>query len=940
MKRVYLIISLVLFTSVLVAQTINENKILEQRGEIYFSFKIPSLTVFYELSKELSVDAIDNGIVYAYANQNEFQNFLQYNLPYQVVSDYYLDNKEITMATTLEQMENWDRYPTWDLYVEMMQSYAQNYPDICMLDTIGYSVEGRALLCLVISDNIQEIEVEPKFFWTNTMHGDELVCYPLSLRFADYLLVNYGSDTQVDSLVNNIRIYINPMSNPDGTFYDSPDGSTVENSRRNNVNGVDLNRNFPTINGDPTSIEPEIQCMIDYADLHHFAMSVNTHSGAEVLNYPWDEWTSSENPHADDSWFQYTGNIYASQAIDNSPSGYFQGISDNGVIEGADWYSIDGCRQDYMMYFQNCREVTLELSTTKKLDAEELPAHWDYNRQSILDYTAQVMYGINGIITDSITGDPIKAKAFVIDHDKDNSEVYSQLPLGDYYRPIDEGTWTVRYSAPGYRSKDSIITVSLDNKIIVNIELAPLPPTVDFIANETELTCNGMVQFENLTNALPSTEYTWDFGDGEQSNETNPMHLYISNGSYTVSLYAINEYGEDELIKSDFITINLPDFSETINGYYCSESENVAFTSASGNPVNYYLNINDLTPVCTGISCLFEDWNESSTCFAEEIISGITYNVGLADNSDGGAYNMDNEEHFLEFDCDVPLILDSVTVYAQGDGEREITLRNSSGVLLQAVSVNIVNGEQTIALGFNLPAQSNLKLGCQAYCGLFMGETSGFFETFDYPFTIENIISITGNDAFWITEATVYPYFYNWKLSEPSCKSLRQEVVPTETMPVPTAGFTYSNNVLEYSFLTTSQDYSNLFWNFGDNTTSTEENPIHTYPIDGEYEVIHTASNACGEETETLVINVQSSVDGLEIDGFTIYPNPITDILYIETELINSTINIIDMSGRVIYSTIIETGKSEIDFSSWAAGTYFFQLVSQEELNTIKMIKH
>ena len=36
-------------------------------------------------------------------------------------------------------MASWDRYPTYETYVAMMQQWAQEYPAICTLDTIGTS---------------------------------------------------------------------------------------------------------------------------------------------------------------------------------------------------------------------------------------------------------------------------------------------------------------------------------------------------------------------------------------------------------------------------------------------------------------------------------------------------------------------------------------------------------------------------------------------------------------------------------------------------------------------------------------------------------------------------------------------------------------------------------------------------------------------------------
>ena len=99
------------------------------------------------------------------------------------------------MALDLTEAFTFHKYPTYDQYHQMMQSYAERYPDICVLDTFGTSGEGRLLLALKISDNPGEDEPEAGFLYTSTMHGNELLGFVLLLRFADTLLTGYGTDS-------------------------------------------------------------------------------------------------------------------------------------------------------------------------------------------------------------------------------------------------------------------------------------------------------------------------------------------------------------------------------------------------------------------------------------------------------------------------------------------------------------------------------------------------------------------------------------------------------------------------------------------------------------------------------------------------------------------------------------------------------------------------
>lgn len=50
--------------------------------------------------------------------------------------------------------------------------------------------------------------------------------------------------------------------------------------------------------------------------------------------------------------------------------------------------------------------------------------------------------------------------------------------------------------------------------------------------------------------------YTWDFGDGSSSDESNPVHTYYKFGNYTVTLKAINSNGcADTIIKQNAVAI-------------------------------------------------------------------------------------------------------------------------------------------------------------------------------------------------------------------------------------------------------------------------------------------------------------------------------------------------------------------------------------------------
>ena len=446
---------------------------INQFGDLYFTFKIHDKSELKTLPKFISIDSRIGNLVKAYIPKPKFHDLLNLHIPFEVIEKS--KNKSLTMATNISQMQNWDRYPTYDVYVEMMQQFANDYPELTQLDTIGFSQQNRLVLALKITDNPQIKENEPKFFYSGQMHGDELVGQIMMLRLIDYLLSHYNSNTQIQNLINNIEIWINPLSNPDGLY--AGGNNSVSGSTRYFANYVDPNRNFPSStenHPDGESYAQETIDMMEFANEHHFDLSANLHSGAEVVNYPWDEWDSYTKPHPDNDWWMFVASEYASIAQNNSPSYYFTGIADSGITEGGDWYVIYGGRQDYMNYHMHCREMTLELSNDKMLDSNLLPDHWNYNYQSLIAYITQSLFGVRGVITDQQTGQPIEAKIEIANHDSDNSFVYSHLPAGNYHRYLSPGTYNVTYSKDGYYTQTVTVNIMSYHTLVQDIQLVPM----------------------------------------------------------------------------------------------------------------------------------------------------------------------------------------------------------------------------------------------------------------------------------------------------------------------------------------------------------------------------------------------------------------------------------------------------------------------------------
>lgn len=81
------------------------------------------------------------------------------------------------------------------------------------------------------------------------------------------------------------------------------------------------------------------------------------------------------------------------------------------------------------------------------------------------------------------------------------------------------------------------------------------PSQADFSGTPTTGTYNLTVNFTDLSTNSP-TSWFWQFGDGENSTEQNPTHVYTYPGVFDVALTTGNAYGSNSTVKLDYITVN------------------------------------------------------------------------------------------------------------------------------------------------------------------------------------------------------------------------------------------------------------------------------------------------------------------------------------------------------------------------------------------------
>lgn len=109
------------------------------------------------------------------------------------------------------------KYTHYEDLHQLFDKLEQAYPNLAKAHSIGKSVEGRDLLAIEISANVNERALgEPMVKLVANMHGDEAIGREMLVFLAKYLLTNYGKDERITDLVNNTDIFLMPSMNPDG----------------------------------------------------------------------------------------------------------------------------------------------------------------------------------------------------------------------------------------------------------------------------------------------------------------------------------------------------------------------------------------------------------------------------------------------------------------------------------------------------------------------------------------------------------------------------------------------------------------------------------------------------------------------------------------------------------------------------------------------------
>ncbi len=215
-----------------------------------------------------------------------------------------------------------DDYPSLDELYSWYNQIEEENPEIVKKIHVGNSYEGRNIWAIKVSDDVEKDEEEPAVMIDGNIHAREWSGSQVASYYLWRVVNDYESNETIRWLVNNREIFVVPMTNPDGYYYDGNGDLDSPQMWRKNRNdstqtdsvGVDLNRNWDiawdegvydprsnTYHGESPFSEPETDKLKDFILSKDIDAYQNLHSHYGTLLIPW-AYTSENSPH--DGWYR------------------------------------------------------------------------------------------------------------------------------------------------------------------------------------------------------------------------------------------------------------------------------------------------------------------------------------------------------------------------------------------------------------------------------------------------------------------------------------------------------------------------------------------------------------------------------------------------------------------------------------------------------------
>ena len=269
---------------------------------------------------------------------------------------------------------------------------------------------------------------------------------------------------------------------------------------------------------------------------------------------------------------------------------------------------------------------------------------------------------------------------------------------------------------------------------------------------------------------------------------------------------------------------------------------------------------------------------------------------------------------------------DTNFVKVNAAGEYFLIVTNKNSLCKDTANVVVVSdGEVPVA-----NAGSGSELNCNVTTIQLDGTKSSQGADFDVNWSTQDGNILSGADTYSPTVNAPGTYVIAITNTVTNCTSYSSVVITEDDLTkVPDAIYNYTANLLNLNFQDASTGVPSTYaWDFGDGQTSTEQNPTHTYLLEGTYTICLTVTNACGTDQSCQTITVSSSLNLPTISDL-----KITDVTCKGGS--NGCIDITVINGIPPYTFAWSNGLTTEDPCNIPAGSYAVTITDTDGNQTV-----
>ncbi|MHC1775781.1 MAG: PKD domain-containing protein [Lentimicrobium sp.] len=457
---------------------------------------------------------------------------------------------------------------------------------------------------------------------------------------------------------------------------------------------------------------------------------------------------------------------------------------------------------------------------------------------------------------------------------------------------------------------------------------------------------------ENKLKSRNITSWLWNFGDGSTSTQQNPSHTYAVAGVYNVSLTVSGTTGSDTETKNGYITVTGGSTgNSTLSGLVSDAITGLPIAGA--------------TVSVAGLS----DITDSQGNYTITNIPAGTLVAGFAANQTSGSapltvsFNDQSTENSNTVIC-------SQTGYITYSNNQVVIPSGGSLTLDISLSPTLAAGNMRFVLNWGaLPEDLDSHLNTpeiegQVYHISYEAEGSALAAPY-------SLLDYDDTDSYGPETMTIYQMFngtyqyYIVNYSESPAITTSQAVVQIynqtgllHTLQVPTSGTglvwyvcdvngstgqVIIRNVIQEVAPGSVRDkmpiknpkpnipvertITSWLWDFGDGSTSTQQNPTHTYNSNGSYTVALTVNNGINQDTETKAGYIQVGPQGIGDDNLSqqiiLYPVPASVDMQIESPEVINLLRVTNLTGVEVLRVNVDDKKYKLNVEHLQQGIYF-----------------